>query len=66
MQTRKCSEGGGLTVENQIGVNVRIEGTLSQKYLSIMPPIEEGWRQKQKQRSSRLFGLQNLLNSMPR
>ena len=28
--------------------------------------LEEEWRQKQRQRSSRLFGGQNLFNSLPR
>ena len=28
--------------------------------------IEEGWREKQRQRSSRLFGGQNLFTSLPR
>ena len=28
-------------------------------------PIEEGWKQKARQRSSRLFGGQNLFNSLP-
>ena len=31
-----------------------------------MESIEEGWRKKQRQRSSRLFGGQNLFNSLPR
>ena len=41
----------------------------SQYSLKVIPPnraIGEGSRQKQSQRSSRLFGGQNLLNSLPR
>ena len=39
---------------------------INQKEESTVPSIEEGWREKQRQRSSRLFEGRNLFNFLPR